>query len=796
MADSGQNENAEFIIEFVKESRDVLADLEVNIITLGDMAETDEIDSELINSVFRAFHSIKGGAGFLDLKNIQDVAHGAENLLDKIRSGDIPMKKDFVDKFVSASDFISDSFEYIEENFTDDAFDEEAKALKSVFKDILSEYDDFAGDTEDTQESVEVDVPSEEKSLDSGDNQDFTDKSSDGEDEFKETDNTHGFEITEDMVDSFVVESRDILRSFEENLIHWSESPEDNEIGKELFRQIHTVKGNAGFFSYRDIEKLGHYMEALIDVCLSEKFKVNRGQVIKILLQFTDVLNKAVSLIETEHDSDGSIEHLELYLELIEDTLPKGYDLNLSDDKNVRLGDILTEDNVVSEEDIKEALRAQQRPLGEILVELGKAKSADIEKALEKQKKANKLENIKKSRKKKTAKVNRKASQQDIRVDVSKLDNVINLISELVISSNMVVHNPEIENLHLESFTKASLQMGKIVRELQETAMTIRMIPVSGLFKRMYRLVHDLSSKCGKSIDFEIKGESTEIDKTVIELITDPLVHVIRNAIDHGIEKPEEREKIGKPSKGSLTLKAKHEEGEVWIMVEDDGKGIDQKKVLESAIKKGIVKKDEELKKSEILKLILHPGFSTAEKITDVSGRGVGMDVVKKNLEKIKGKVDIESTEGKGTRVLFRIPLTLAILEGMRVRVGTQEYIIPLLAIKQFQKVDKSQVTNSPDGVETIKIRGQLYPVYRLYEVYNLKPEFTDISDGVVLVVESDKKTAVIFVDEIIGQLQTVIKGLPENIDKVHGVSGCTILGSGKICLIIDIDNLLKGFEY
>ncbi|HDR46742.1 MAG TPA: chemotaxis protein CheA, partial [Geoalkalibacter subterraneus] len=391
------------------------------------------------------------------------------------------------------------------------------------------------------------------------------------------------------------------------------------------------------------------------------------------------------------------------------------------------------------------------------------------------------------------AKAQAPARRQDIRVDLEKLDNLINLIGEIVIAENMLIRNPDLDGLELENFQKAGQHMSKLVRELQEMAMVLRMIPVSGLFRRMIRLVHDISLKAGKKVELKLSGEETEMDKTVIETITDPLVHILRNSCDHGIEPPEERRKLGKPEKGVVRLSACHEEGEVWITIEDDGRGLDRDKLLAKAISKGLVEGDgSDMSDKAIYNLIFAPGFSTADKITDISGRGVGMDVVRQNLDKIKGRVEVNSKPGKGTRINLRIPLTLAIIDGMLVRIGQTKAILPTLAIREAFRPREDALTITPDGDTLIRVRESFYPVLRLYEVLGKQPDSDQIKDGILITLENQDNRLCLLVDEILGQQQTVIKGLSDYIGSVRAVSGCTIMGNGEVCLILDVGSLME----
>ena len=318
--------------------------------------------------------------------------------------------------------------------------------------------------------------------------------------------------------------------------------------------------------------------------------------------------------------------------------------------------------------------------------------------------------------------------------------------------------------------------------------MSVRMIPLSATFRKMVRLVHDLGTKSGKKIKLNLVGEETEVDKTVIEQIADPLVHIVRNSCDHGVEGPEERIKAGKTDTGSVTLEGKHEGGEVWILITDDGRGLNKERILSKAIERGLVGIEaRDWTDDRIFKLVFEPGFSTAEKVTDISGRGVGMDVVKRNIEKLNGRIDIASRPGNGSTFTLRIPLTLAIVDAMLVRVGEGKYMIPTLTIRESLVPSKSQVTVTPEGREILRLREEMVPIIRLYDVFGCQPGAEKLKDGILIVAEDSGRSFAFFVDEIIGQQQTVIKGLPDYIGESNGFSGCTILGDGTVSLIVDV---------
>ena len=380
-----------------------------------------------------------------------------------------------------------------------------------------------------------------------------------------------------------------------------------------------------------------------------------------------------------------------------------------------------------------------------------------------------------------------------IRVNIDKIDSLINLVGELVITQSMLSQISEDLDVVIGEKTRDGLeQLERNTRELQESVMRIRMLPISFSFNRFPRLVHDLSSKLGKQVELKLSGEQTELDKTVLEKIGDPLVHLVRNSLDHGIESPEMRRAAGKPETGVVHLNAYHLGGNVVIEISDDGKGLDKDRILSKAREKGLVEPDEQVPEERIYDFLFQPGFSTAEQVSDVSGRGVGMDVVKRNIKDLGGTVDVHSSPGTGSTFTVRLPLTLAILDGQLVRVGNETYIIPLVSIIESLQI-KSECVNSISGqVELFKLREEYLPIIRLYELFGVKPESTDLNDGLLVVVDGEGQRAGMFVDDLLGQQQVVIKSLETNYRSVKGVSGATILGDGTVALILDIPGVIE----
>ena len=387
--------------------------------------------------------------------------------------------------------------------------------------------------------------------------------------------------------------------------------------------------------------------------------------------------------------------------------------------------------------------------------------------------------------------------QNFISVNVNKLDSLLDLVGELVTTEAMVTKNPELEGLQLDGFETAARQLRSLTTELQEIVMSMRMLPLSTMFHKMQRLVRDTSKKLSKEINLTLIGEETEVDKNIIDNLSDPLMHLIRNSVDHGIEAPEERRKKGKPEKGNITLEAKNVGEDVIIIVSDDGKGLDRQLIIEKSRERGLIDKDDsEISDKEAFSYIFLPGFSTKEAVTEFSGRGVGMDVVRRYIEKLGGIISVESEKDKGTSFIIRIPLTLAIVDGMRLTVGPISFIAPMASIREAFVPDISKVFSDPEGNEMIMIRGECYPILRLNQFFNIESEAENIEDGILVMIESGSRAFCVLVDRLLGEQQVVVKPLPEYIQKsvgtLDGISGCTILGDGRISLIMNVNNLFR----
>ncbi|WP_053228135.1 chemotaxis protein CheA [Spirochaeta cellobiosiphila] len=686
-------------------------------------------DEDQVDSLFRSMHTIKGVASFLGLDAIQNLGHNLENLLDKIRAQMVEVDSHVIDILLAGTDLMNNLISQI-------SYAAKEAPMEGHFHlDINNTMPD------ELLEQIQNIITSGHLKKELANSDDSFDMES---------------LITTEMKTKFAEETADMIDLVERTLLELEDSSDPIELVADAFRSVHTVKGNAGFFGYEIIEKLSMDIEEILDGIRKEKRHVDKN-VINVLLSGIDGIRKNLSSIQS---GSGELNNLDVYKPL---------------------GEILVEMGAASSEDLQNALDKQNRRLGDILVDSGSVKKEDIDAALSQQS-INKASDI----------VSHNIKRKDIRVDTDKLDKLFDLIGELITAEAMVLDNEEVKRFGSDSFNKAATYIAKITRELQEVTMSIRMIPLEGMFNRMKRLVRDLSHKFKKDIDFKISGQDTEMDRNIIEEISDPMVHLIRNAIDHGIEDQDVRLGQGKAKQGCVTLDAKYEGNEIWITLSDDGKGLDRDKILIKAKEKGIINDDKILEDKEVWDLIFEPGFSTADKVSEISGRGVGMDVVKKNIEKLRGQISIESMLGRGTSFILKIPLTLAIIDGVNLQVGKRLFSIPVTDVLEFQSVHKSQITETDIHGEVLNLRSELIPIIRLYDFYRISDAVHSIEDGVIIVVTSNGKKAAILSDHVLGYKQIVLKALPEYMGDIIGLSGCSIMGNGDVSLILDVGTLYK----
>ena len=741
-------ETKEIILSFIAEGYERLDDAELQLGKLG-----DEDDTDRLNSVFRLFHSVKGSAGYLGFEGIKGLTHEAEALLEVFLKEKIKPTADSLDVIYQTIDMLRALIKMVESDYSDEAGVKTALSQAASIAACIS-----------ALRAVALPPASPPPVADLVENKIILSEL-----------------VTRDMTMRFVAECADLAEGAERIALGLDQAVNKAEAVNTIFRAIHTIKGNSGFFGYAYLEKLCMDFEALLDGARKGSVGLGEGFVNSLIVKI-DSLRSAMSELRIYEAGEEGGEGPEARPGA--EATPPAPAQELPAMAYQPLGEILVDLGVAKEEEVQKALDLQDRPLGEILVANGNLRPEDLDKALELQK--SQIGQIEKA-------PIEEIQRKEIRVDTAKLDKLFDLVGELITAEAIVLNSSDLAGLKLDNFSKSFAGLNKISREIQETTMMIRMIPLESLFQKMTRLVRDLSRKSGKPMDFRVTGQDTEMDKNVIEQISDPLVHIIRNGIDHGIEAPDLRVAMGKAATGSIHLDAKYEGSEIWISVKDDGAGLDRERILAKALEKGMVRGDTSaIPDKDVWALIFEPGFSTAEKVTEVSGRGVGMDVVKKNLERIRGKVDIRTSKGGGTEFILKIPLTMAIIDGITVRAGSNYYSIPLGDILEFFKVSPSQLTQTEKGEETVALRGSVLPLVKIGEVFKIKGAILEPTEGIIIVVHSGGRRACLLIDEVVGNQQIVVKSLSEYLGKVEGISGCSILGDGTVSFIIDTGKLLS----
>lgn len=576
------------------------------------------------------------------------------------------------------------------------------------------------------------------------------------------------------ILNDFVVESMENLESIEVNLVDLEQDPSNQETINAIFRPFHTVKGVSGFLNLKKINRLSHCTENLLDSARQGEYKINDA-IVDVILESVDVLKQLVTQVETSISSGSADLEGDIAVEDIIETVNHAHKTAVS--ANIPLGERLIEKGVTEDEKVQSSLEKQRRTpekrIGKILVEEKAAPSKEVISALRDQKRAG-------------------VAELQVKVDTHKLDNLIDLTGELVISQSMLRQNPAIQKVVDQQLNQNFSQLNQIVSSLQKITMSMRMVPIKATFQKMVRLVRDLARNSGKRVALQMSGEDTEIDRNVVDELYEPMVHMIRNSVDHGLETPAERSAAGKDEQGLVQLRAYHKGGNIVIEIEDNGRGLNRERIIEKAIRTGLIESEAGMSESEIFDLIFHPGFSTAQQVTDVSGRGVGMDVVKKGIEKLRGRLDVESAEGKGTTVIISLPLTLAIIEGMVVRVGKERYILPTMAILESFKPKKEEYYTVKQRGEMVMTRGNLIPLIRLDKLFHIEADAEAPWDGLVVVVENKEEQRGLLLDELLGQEEIVIKSLGEALKHTKGLAGGAILGDGRVGLILDIAGLFE----
>lgn len=678
---------ADFFDTFFEEAEELLADMEQHLLEL----DIDDPDSEQLNAIFRAAHSIKGGAGTFGFSVLQKTTHILENLLDYARKGELTLRADLVDTFLEAKDIMHEQL---------DAYRSEEEPNQETFERICQTLQQIALD--EIGESLDGPAPAAQPKAPPA-----------------ATTSTNS-----------AVEEGD----------------------QHLLVALLNVSEKDRILLVEELEQLGDVLAQSGD---DARYEVT----LKSSDSADDIEAVMCFIIEPEQISITATESAAAKPDTAKPNTPESN----SAESNT------TEPNAPTP-----AEKAPAAPAAKVSPPASAAKPA----AKEKPKKA--------------------AAESSIRVSVDKVDQIINLVGELIITQSML--DQTVSDLEDQSAGNGSLQNGmsllqRNARDLQEAVMSIRMIPMEFVFSRFPRVVRDTASKLSKEIELITEGKSTELDKSLVERITDPLTHLVRNSLDHGIEMPDVREAIGKPRVGKLTLSARHQGGNILIEVRDDGAGMDRDRLIAKARENGLNVTDT-MPDEEVFQLIFAPGFSTAKEVTDVSGRGVGMDVVKRNIQSMGGRVEIQSKLGEGTNTRIVLPLTLAILDGMSIKVGGEIFILPLSTVLESLQPSKDGMYAMAGDDVVIKVRDEYLPVIAIHEVLDVENAITDPTKSIAVIVQGEGRRYAMLVDELVGQQQVVVKNLEDNYRKVPGISAATILGDGSVALILDITGLHRLSRY
>jgi two-component system chemotaxis sensor kinase CheA len=580
------------------------------------------------------------------------------------------------------------------------------------------------------------------------------------------------------LLEEFISDSQELIVSAEAALLELEADPENTEAINTVFRAFHTIKGTSAFLRFDHISKLAHGAESFLsrirdkEICFTKGYADLAFRSVDMLKDLIKVARGALSS-KTTATPDGFDNLISLLAE--PEAAVNFYESDEDDETlemNSRLGDILVAKGKANRKAIEAAAADQgDQPIGMAIVRSEAASLTEVGRALRKQRQL----------------VGTEASaESSVRVRTERLDHLIEMVGELVISHSMVSQDETVNSGNYSELQRKVNHTDKIVRQMQGLCMSIRMVPLKATIHKIARLVRDLAHKREIEIDFIPMGEDTEIDRNMVDLINDPLIHLVRNAVDHGIEPPEERERNGKPRAGTLAFKAYHSGGSVVVEISDDGRGLNRDKITQKAIAKGLIESGKGMSDSEILNLIFQPGFSTMDKVTDLSGRGVGLDVVRKAVETLRGRVDVSSEFGKGCTFSIRLPLTMAITDGMLVKVGTQRYILPTVNIEMSFRPNAKALSTIAGRGEIVIFKEKLMPIFRLHRLFSIKEAIEDPTRGLLIIIGDGDHRCALLVDELVGQQQVVVKSLGDGIDRVQGISGGAILGDGRVGLILD----------
>lgn len=737
--------------EFLSLQPEILQRMEALVLEL----ETD-ISDEKVNELKRLIHTMKGEAGFLNLDDTEQLCHKTEDIIEAGYSSD------YTDLFFAVIDWLKHSFGYYS------GIEENALPIAPVFKKISS-----------------ITVTNDGVSLGK---QDYIGEI---ENEIKRRLSDEIFKMSEEpsLIKKFINQFKSNVPNINSFLLSLSAASDDEYAILKLNSIFSSIIAVSSFLELTEISFLSTEIQRLLNSFRQKS--VHSCQVkIHTIFESIETLDLLYSHLENAILKNQTPIH--------EPTLGKciykiravveghAIEHTISDDaeSNKKIGDILIEKGVANEATIEKCVvrQAESTPgtlIGEMLIREEKIPAVEVANALQTQT----------DLKKKSAAVVREA----INVDTEKLDKIINMIGELAIAESMIISSEEIREMASSDLNRNIFQMDKIIRELHKLGLSLRMIPIRPVFQKMGRVVRDIAKKSNKLVQFKTEGDDTELDKTIVDKLKDPLMHIVRNAVDHGIEETvKERREAGKPDSGSVYIQAFHKGGNIYIEIKDDGKGLNKKKILQKGIDIGIAVEGEIKDDSDIYNLILEPGFSTADKVTDISGRGVGMNVVKDSIDTLRGQVEIRSEEGAGCTFSLRIPLTMAIIDGMVIRVDNERYIIPTLSIVTSARISADKITSVINKGNMIQIQDKLVPLFDLHRLFSENGVKFQKKTCLVVVIEDNNHQTAILVDELIGKQQIVIKSLGKRLQNIRGISGGAIMHDSQVGLILDVNELVR----
>lgn len=718
----------EFLNDFVLDTKEHINSIEVNVVEL----EKNLQDIDIMNMIYRDFHSIKGLSGFTGQLLVQRLAHETENLLDSCRKGHIDANKNIINLTLKTVDIIKNLC-------SDFSLSNDHEFLHDIYLHLQN--------INNEDKIIEIQAETEEP-------------------------------VDSEFLEDFILETKEHIESIEMNVLILEKEPENTEIIHTMFRSFHTIKGLAGFVDQNLVQQIAHKTETLMDGCRKSTIKVNKT-IIDLILKSSDYIKKICEDVQITKNREFITEvsaHLD-EVELYESRNVSCDDASKQTEPVKKIGEILVEQKVIKAQDVEDILKKQQSEykdlkFGQVVVKEEKAKPKDILDALKRQQ------------------VKQSPAEEYMRISTSKVDNLVDMVGELIITQSLVEQRVATKLGVDTSLNVNFRRLTRITKDLQNLSMFLRMVSLKSTFQKITRVARDTINELGKDIDFTTSGDETEIDRIVTEKLLDPLVHLVKNSISHGIESKEERIKRGKSPQGNVKVLAYNKRGSIFIEVVDDGNGIDIQKVYSKALEKNLIDPSKNYSDREIQEFILLPGFSTLDVANNISGRGVGMDVVKTEISKIGGKIDIDNRPGEGCTFTLKIPVNHAVMNGTIIDIDGSNYIIPTINVKKILQPLEDQWVSTQGYKSMIKVRNDIIPVISIAKIFRINPDEKNLK--LIVILEIDQRFRALPVRNIIGRQEIVVKPVCDEFSGLRYISGMSILGDGKVSLILDVEHLFQ----